>query len=337
MKPTIADIAQEAGVSQATVDRVLNGRDGVRQHTQDLVLSVAAKIGYLTQEIVPVASDVSRLAFILPAGENTFIKALRDHLIAQANRNPGIDIEILEVAGFDPNLMSEAINNLDPSFQGLGVIAIDHPSVREALRQAVKNDVKVATIASGISQVPTVGYIGIDNRAAGRLAAYIMGRFLGEKEKHKIAVFGGSLSYRGHEEREAGFKSIITGEYTNFTISDFVETKDDSEKAYEAATKMLKAQSDIAGIYSIGAGNKGIAQALKEAGIEKDVVFIGHDLTESRKSLLLDGTFDAFIDQHPRVQAREALGILDAAIRDVPFEENPPRLQIIFKENIPEL
>ena len=45
---------------------------------------------------------------------------------------------------------------------------------------------------------------------------------------------------------------------------------------------------------------------------------------------------DAVIDQNPRVEAREAIGLLASSIRGRPFEEHPPRLQVIFRENIPE-
>ena len=63
--------------------------------------------------------------------------------------------------------------------QGVGVIALDHPTVREAIRSLSANDIKVVTIASDILHVPRVAYIGIDNRAAGRLAGYLLNRFMG--------------------------------------------------------------------------------------------------------------------------------------------------------------
>ena len=53
--------------------------------------------------------------------------------------------------------------------------------------------------------------------------------------------------------------------------------------------------------------------------------------------MLLDGTMDAVIDQNPRVEAREALNILIGAVRGLATELHPPRLQIVFRENIPEI
>ena len=66
------------------------------------------------------------------------------------------------------------------------------------------------------------------------------------------------------------------------------------------------------------------------------MVFIGHDATAGTRELLLDGTLDAVIDQNPRVEAREALNILKQSVRNLPVDFHSPRLQVIFKENLPE-
>ena len=76
--------------------------------------------------------------------------------------------------------------------------------------------------------------------------------------------------------------------------------------------------------------------ALNERNRSKSIVFIGHELTENTKSMLLTGTIDAVIDQNPRVEAREAISLLTHAIIGKAFEYHAPRLQVIFRENIPE-
>lgn len=73
-----------------------------------------------------------------------------------------------------------------------------------------------------------------------------------------------------------------------------------------------------------------------DSGKSDSIIFIGHELTESTKRLLLNGTIDAVIDQNPRVEAREALATLISSIKAEPFDQQPPRVQVIFRENIPE-
>ena len=44
--PTIRDLAQAAGVSISTVNRVINNSESVRQPTRELTMSVAQEIGF---------------------------------------------------------------------------------------------------------------------------------------------------------------------------------------------------------------------------------------------------------------------------------------------------
>lgn len=339
MRSTLFDIAREAGVSSATVDRVLNNRAGVRNRTRQIVLETAHRLGYIADAGASppsVAGARIRLDFVLPSGTNTFIKDLRRQIELQSAARPDLQVNVETIEGFNPDSLANALQELQGRTEGIGVIALDHPTVREAIRTLAAGGVKIVTLASDILHVPRVAYVGIDNRAAGRLAGYLLGRFLGASEPRKVALFAGSLSYRGHEEREMGFRHILSEEFPNLQVVELREMKDDREKAFAEATNLLERHPDLAGVYNIGAGNTGIARALRNADRTKSVIFIGHELTEFNKNLLLDGTLDAVIDQNPRVEAREALNILAASIRGLPLELHLPRLQVIFRENIPE-
>lgn len=338
MRSTVTDIAREAGVSSATVDRVLNNRSGVRDRTREVVLETARKLGYLPGHGAAAASVGApvRLHFVLPAGTNTFIANLLNQIVRQGATQDDVDVKIESIEGFNPDSLARTLHDLIGKTEGVGVVALDHPTVREAMRSLAASGVPIVTLASDILHVPRAGYVGIDNRAAGRLAGYLLGRFLGRGTTRKIALFAGSLSYRGHEEREMGFRHVISEEFPDLEIVELREIRDDRDKAYEEATSLLKRHPDLSGIYNIGAGNAGIGQALEEAGISRSVIFVGHEMTERTKRFLLDGTMDAVIDQNPRVEAREAIAMLKSAVRDRAIDYHPPRLQVIFRENIPE-
>ena len=133
-----------------------------------------------------------------------------------------------------------------------------------------------------------------------------------------------------------GFRHVLSDDFPGLQIVELREMRDDQERAYSEASALLDRHPDLAAIYNVGAGNTGIARALKERGSERSVVFVGHEATDGTRELLLDGTMDAVIDQNPRWEAREALNVLSSKIRDVPYDYHPPRLEVIFKENIPE-
>lgn len=333
MRSTLTDIARDSGVSTATVDRVLNNRAGVSSRTRTIVMEAATRLGYFGQ--AESAIERIRLDFVLPEGTNTFIANLKAQLERQCAAQDGIDYQIHAVEGFNPTSLAQKLAALRPVTQGIGLVALDHPAVREEMRALAEAGIRVVTLASDILHVARTGYIGVDNRAAGRLGGYLLGRLL-PATTGKIALFAGSLSYRGHEEREMGFRHIVSEEFRHLEVVQMREIRDDRQRAYDETLALLERHPDLAGIYNIGGGSSGIGKALQDRGRGKSVVFIGHELTENSKPLLLSGTMDAVIDQNPRVEAREAIGLLASAIRGRPFEDHPPRLQVIFRENIPE-
>ena len=335
MRPTIEVIARQAGVSTATVDRVLNDRSGVGGRTKAAVLAVAQSLGYIESNEVTAPNPKLKLDFVLPTAKNQFINLLRTEIESQAKVRENLNVHITSVDGIDPHLLAEKVKALEGVTDGIGIIALDHPAVREAIRSVAIAGAKIVTIASDISDVPRVAYIGIDNRAAGRLAGYLMRRFYKGTGFGKVALFSGSLSYRGHEEREMGFRHILAEDSPQLQIVEQLEMMDDPDRAFEIAMELLKKHSDLAAIYNVGAGNAGIARALKATNLRAHVLLIGHDATEDTRDLLLDGTLDAVIDQNPRVEAREALNALEGAITGKYFQKHAPRLQVIFRENIP--
>ena len=189
-----------------------------------------------------------------------FVQTLQQQLQAQGAARGGVDIHIASIEGFNPDTLARALAELEGRADGVGIIALDHPTVREAVRRLSNAGVKVVTLASDILHVPRIAYVGIDNRAAGRLAGYVLGRFLGASEARKVALFAGSLSYRGHEEREMGFRNIVKEEFPNLEVVALREMQDDEETAFAEASQLLQRHEDLEGIYNIGAGNEGIAQ-----------------------------------------------------------------------------
>jgi len=340
---TLQDVAREAGVSSATVDRVLNNRDGVRPRTREAVMSIAARLGYLEAPdlapiLVPMKSRALKpvdVVFLLPAGTNTFMKMLNAQLSLQGSERPGVTVRVEALEGFNPSTVAARLLELAGQVDGIGLVAQDHPLVREAIRAVARSETAVVTLASDILNVPRLAYVGIDNRQAGRLAGQLMGRLIGAATPAKVALFAGSLAYRGHEEREMGFRHIIREEFPGIQIVELREIMDDRLKAAIETRSLLDQHPDLSGIYNVGAATVAIAEEVKARGLARQIVLIGHEATEVNKTLLLDGSLDAVIDQNPRVEAREALNLLIASVRGEGYAYIPPRLQLVLKENLP--
>jgi len=342
MRMTITDIARVAGVSTATVDRVLNHRAGVHARTRRRVLAAAQEIGYLEPGGAPdgvQSQEPFDLAFIVPGGTNTFLDTLSRHLAEIGlQRAAEVRVQVHRMEVFRPETLAAGLRDLAGAADGIGLIALDHPAVRTAIREAASAGSRILTLVSDISDVPRHGYVGIDNHAAGRLAGQLLGRFL-RRGPASVALFAGSLRYRGHEERATGFRRILAEEFSDLALLETREMHDDVEECYRAATALLASTPDLAGMYNVGAGNRGIVRALEEAGRVRDVTVIGHEVTQHTRRFLLSGALDAVIDQNPRQEAEVAVDSLLQAVRGggSPLRIPPIRAQAIFRENLPEV
>ncbi len=342
MRPTLAEIARTAGVSPATVDRVVNVRGGVRPATVERVLGVARRVGYPLAGMPPGASEAEvglqsvMLRILLPSGTNAFIDDLSQRIASEADGMAQVRASVETFALRDPGGLSRRLHALHGHADGVALVAIDHPEVREAIRGLVQSGCPVVTMVSDIHGVPRLGYVGTDNGQAGRLAGHVMARFVGARGPAKVAFFAGSLSYRGHQEREMGFRQVIAGDFPHLAIVGRHEVHEDRDRAHAEAADLLARHPDLAGIYNAGGATAGIARALRDAGRDRDVVFVAHEATAGNKALLLDGTLDAAIDQNPRVVAREALAALAGAARGLPHAIVAPRLHIVLRENLPD-
>lgn len=231
MKATVADIARSCGLSTATVDRVLNNRPGASAANRQRVMEAAKQLGYLpTLDQVVLPSKPAHLEFFLPIGSNAFMADLAHHIEDYAARLPLVaSCRIHNLAGISPSALQSAVENLSLKANGVGVIAVDHPRTRNILRELVEAGIRLVTLVSDVPAAPRSAYVGIDNRVAGRTAALLMGRFLGGRTGH-LAMMVGSRSYRGHEEREMGFRSVLSEEFPNLTVSSAVEINDERRR-----------------------------------------------------------------------------------------------------------
>lgn len=336
----IPDIAHLAGVSTATVDRVLNRRPGVRRATVERVLQAAERLQYLPDADVRAALQPApmQLVFLLPAGSNRFLRMLGDTIgYSEAHWAPyNVRCRVEWIEGFNPEALARALLRHGARADGIAFMALEHPLVRDAVDALAERGVPTVTLISDISNTRRAAYVGLDNRAAGRTAAYLIARFIGERPA-QVAMIAGSLSYRAHEEREMGFLYLFKESFPHIEVVGLREGRDDAGRNYALTRTLLEQYPELAGIYNIGGASDGVGRALKEAGRDQKVVFIGHGLSPDTRALLIDGTMDAVISQNPQGAMMTCVRIFSNLRdgRDALTGVDAVRGQIIFRENLP--
>ncbi|SNY92296.1 LacI family transcriptional regulator [Cohaesibacter sp. ES.047] len=340
MRPTLQDVAKQAGVSLATVDRVLNRRPGVRKTTINKVETAISVLGYIRDVSAANLSKrlVYRFAFVIPEGTNSFMRALEAEIEAarQYSATERTEISIYKVPPFDGPALAAALDGLNPErFSGVAVVAADATSVRGALARLNQSDVPVVTLVSDVPSFKSYAYVGIDNVAAGRTAARLMGKFIGGKTG-KIALVAGSMLLRDHVERRMGFEQVMHSDYPDLECLPVIEGRDDGDIVEEQLSKCLTTHPDVIGVYNMGAGNRGIIHVVS-ARPRKEQVVIAHELTPHTREALRNGVVDAIIHQDPGHEVRSALRILKSAIENTPLlaGQETIRLEIYLNENLP--
>ena len=341
MKPTVHDIARSAGVSLATVDRVLNGRPGVRRVTQQKVEGAIAELGYVRDLA---AANLAKgrtyaFTFILPDNDNSFMIGLGDEVRSAIARSTSerTQIRIVHVPPFDPEALVEALDTVVAERPaGVAFVAIDAPEVREAVTRLRSAGIPIVTLVSDLSDSARDHYAGIDNIAAGRTAGSLMGRFLTGADA-TVAVLAGSMLVRDHRERLEGFSTVVSEMFPRLRILPVLEGRDDPAVAEALVTRVLHEHPDVSGIYSLGAGNRGLIQALTGARMAKRPMVIAHELTESTRAALGAGIIDAVLNQDAGHEVRSAIRVLKAKADGLPViaAQERIRIDIFLKDNLP--
>ena len=336
--PTLSDVARAAGVSLATADRVLNRRPGVRLAT---VEKVEAAMAALRFERHPGAAALARrarfrVAALLPRGGNPFMQTLRSELERAARRPAAraLDLDIAEVDTFDPASLAAEIGRAAEARDAVLAVGLDHPAVAEAIDAAGARGVPVVTLVSDVPGAARAHYVGIDNRAAGRVAAALAGRFSG-LAPGSLAVLLGARALRDHHDRLDGFQEVLAARFPHLTLATVMEGQDDPALTQEVVRRFLRRAAPPTAIYSAGAGNAGLAAALAEFDLRPLV--IAHELTSETRPLIESGAIDALIVQDPGHEARSALRAVSAALTGTRLDEAQERIriEILLKDNLP--
>src|SRR5262249_31466219 len=140
-------------------------------------------------------------------------------------------------------------------------VALDHPRVRAAIDDLVASGLKVITLISDVPSSRRSHYVGIDNIAAGRTAGALIGRFTARRAG-KIAVVAGSQILRYHAERILGFRQVINAEFPDLEILPISEGRDDDRRSENVTESLLRQNEDVVGLYNVGAGSEGVANAI---------------------------------------------------------------------------
>jgi LacI family transcriptional regulator len=317
---TVKQIAEKAGLSVATVDRVLNGRRNVRRATALRVQSATKALGYQPAEPLVVGSVQQPLrgAVLLQRKASPFYQHLAEALRQARPSAPGrrVELTIEFIADYlEPTKVAEQMRSVGERTDVLAVVATDSPYTSQAIDALSGRQVPVVALLSDLSAPNLAGYVGINNRIAGRTAAWVIARCAARPGS--VGVVMGSHGYLGQEDREIGFRSYFREKGLGFKVLEPIVCGDDPEVAYKEVLELITGAEDLVGLYSVGGGNSGTIRALEERLISTKPAFVCHELMPPQRGGLIRGTIAVVLAADLPQLARSTLDLF-VELKDAP-------------------
>ena len=221
-RPTIRDLAQAAEVSVSTVNRVIGGHGGVRDHTMRRVLSAAEAIGFYgaaaIRQRLAAPSKRYDFAVLLLQPDRSFYQAV-GRALEQAAReiaDAEVNLGIVFIDDLSPEYTAERMVKLGARSDGLAVVTAEHPRIDEAVATLASRGVPVFSLISPLSGWGAIGYVGLDGWKVGRTAGWAFDRFCATPGK--IGILVGNHRYRCQLMNESGFRSYFRENRRGFLL-----------------------------------------------------------------------------------------------------------------------
>ena len=237
MAVTIKQIADIAGVSRATVDKVLNNRAGVKKETKETILKIAKELNYkpnLIGKALVLSKKRNKIGIVMTPYYNPFVQAMLE----------GVKAATLEVSPFGLEIVTKMMSTLEAvelinilnyfeseGFAGVAVFPINDPDVIQKVNELVTDGIPVITFNSPVESIHSICFVGQNHYIGGRVAGSLMGRRI--RNNGKIAIIYSSRSLSCHTERMRGFRDKLNEAYPEIQIVDTLENQDKSEESFK--------------------------------------------------------------------------------------------------------
>lgn len=330
-KPTYSDIARLAEVGPATVERVLNGRGGVRPGTAEKVILAARKLDW-PGRLPERHQGIIRLEVILVRPDSSFFSRLaKAFRRIAASLDPAIQVHLTFLDEDKPDEIVGQIESPRMHRSGLVIAAPGNRRIREALQIAYGQGLPIVQVVT--RNIDGAAFVGIDNLAAGRMAGRMVSRL--NWAQGSVVALCHSQIYQVHRDRIAGFSDYMCiNSRPDLVFQEVLFGRDEDDTSAAQVASALKNWPDLVAVYNCGGGNPGVLRALEKAG--RDVFFVGHELNDLTARALSCGTADVIFDQLPEAQARRATDLLlhQIGLTPDPVDNPPIRFTTIMVETL---
>ena len=297
---TVKDIARESGYSVATVSKALSGTDRVGAETIEKIKKIAAELGYRSslsaQALVRRTRRVAIVLFRSPAEVRIpFEKGFED------------SFDLYREFGLEPEYhLFDHMNEVDweavaqSASAAIVTPGLGYEECADALDRLGRRIPLVILQTRTHQPVTQLCEVTVNARVVGMMAAQLLSLCA---PGGRIGVLTGYNSGWIHDENVRGFLSAASS--CGIEHAGTLETFDDMDAAYAAASGMLEDHPDLNGFFVTSYVSPAVCRAVADSG--RQVHVVGVDLFAGSIACLRSGIMAAAIFQNQHRQAQLAL------------------------------
>ena len=308
---TIKDIAQLAGVSKGTVDRVIHKRGKVSETAYKKVSSVLKEIDYVPN---PIARNLKRnktytICILLPFPKSDSYWLPCGEAFEESEKTLRIFGIVLKILYFDPQTPKsftdccKSILLMHPD--AVLLASLFYKETKEAISQFLETKIKVSTINNRIIINNQCNFVGQNLFKSGRIAGKLMEMITDNTSKTAIIHIDEVYNNAYHmQEKEKGFRDF----FSNNTTRKFVTISSPIDNLETNLDQLFKENPLISGCFITNSKTHLVAKYKTLNRLNFKI--IGYDLIEKNIGYLKNHNIDFLIHQNPKMQAQLAINYL---------------------------
>ena len=309
---TIKEIAELAGVSRGTVDRVLNNRGKVNPNTARKVREIAHALKYKPNRAALILSAQKKnikLGVILFGASNPFFDQVKNGIEKKKKEleyyNCSVEVKSIPM---DIEHQLEAIDYfVKKGFNGIALSPYNDERIVKKINELFDMNIPVVTLNTDIEGSKRLAYVGSNYYLSGKTAAGLIN--LITHDEVNVGIISGSENVMCHSERIEGFKECINKNYNNIKIIETIYNNDDDIQSFEKTSKLIK-NNNINALFFVAGGVYGGCRAVISANKQDSISIIAFDNVPTTKEMLDKNVIKATICQQPEIQGSKPLDIL---------------------------
>ena len=343
-KIRIKDIAERAGVSVGTVDRVLHERPNVSPAAREKVEKALAEMDYQPNMYASALAYNKDYTFycIMPMHESEAYWDEIEEGIKSATarrRDFHISLQIIFYERFNtPSFVKATQDCLDKNPDGVIVVPARLDATRDFTDELSERNIPFILLDSYLPDLKPLAFFGQDSFQSGYFAARML-MLIASKETEIMLMKqlkNGHVGSKQQSNRETGFRHYMHDHFPDITITEVDLPLDNTKNQYDKILEtFFKEHPHVHHCITFNSKAHLVGEFLLRTN-RRNVQIMGYDMVPKNAECVRQGSISFLIAQHAYMQGYACIETLFQAIV-LKKEVNPVNympIELLVKENI---